>query len=86
MSFGEWENKRVCDFNDEHPCHSFYRNQNALIKDFELSLKDKVTVPLWLVVPSNLLKIISLPLPTRDLPETFTNEFKLVTTLSGLVG
>ena len=32
MSFGSWENRRVCDFTSEDPCHSFYLDQNALVK------------------------------------------------------
>lgn len=32
MSFGSWENKRLCDFDQDHPCHLFYREQNALVK------------------------------------------------------
>lgn len=32
ISFGSWENQRICDFNPEDECHSFYQNQNALIK------------------------------------------------------
>lgn len=32
MNFGAWENKRVCDFDPEDACHSFYLSQNALIK------------------------------------------------------
>jgi broad specificity phosphatase PhoE len=35
MSFGSWENRRICDFKPDAPCHSLYRNQNALIKDME---------------------------------------------------
>jgi broad specificity phosphatase PhoE len=33
MSFGSWDNQRVCDLRPTDPCHSFYRNQNALIRD-----------------------------------------------------
>lgn len=32
ISFGSWENKRICDMETEHPCHLFYRDQHALIK------------------------------------------------------
>lgn len=32
MSFGCWENRRLCDFAFEDSCHQFYREQNALIK------------------------------------------------------
>lgn len=32
MSFGEWDNRRVCDLDKENICHSFYKNQNALVK------------------------------------------------------
>lgn len=33
MSFGAWENRRVCDFPKDAPCHLFYRDQHALIKE-----------------------------------------------------
>ncbi len=32
MSFGCWDNRRVCDFEIENECHLFYKDQNALIK------------------------------------------------------
>lgn len=32
MSFGVWDNRRVCDFDQENPCHLFYRSQHALVK------------------------------------------------------
>lgn len=32
MSFGSWDNRRVCDMPEEDPCHLFYRQQHALIK------------------------------------------------------
>jgi broad specificity phosphatase PhoE len=32
MSFGAYENRRVCDIDPKDPCHSFYKDQNALIK------------------------------------------------------
>lgn len=33
MSFGAWENRRVCDFPPNDPCHSFYNDkQDALVK------------------------------------------------------
>jgi broad specificity phosphatase PhoE len=35
MKFGSWENRRICDFPHNDPCHSFYRDQNALIKSKE---------------------------------------------------
>jgi broad specificity phosphatase PhoE len=33
MSFGSWDNRRICDFSIDDKCHQFYRNQNALIKN-----------------------------------------------------
>lgn len=33
LSFGVWENRRVCDIESDHICHSFYRDQNALVKE-----------------------------------------------------
>ena len=30
MSFGQWDNRRVCDFADENECHLFYKNQIRL--------------------------------------------------------
>lgn len=33
MNFGAWENRRICDFANDHPCHQFYKNQHALIKE-----------------------------------------------------
>jgi len=35
MKFGSWENRRICDFSYDDPSHSFYREQNALIKSKE---------------------------------------------------
>ena len=32
MSFGQWDNRRVCDFRPTDTCHLFYRDQNALVK------------------------------------------------------
>ena len=32
MSFGSWDNRRVCDLSPKDPCHSFYRNQNSLVR------------------------------------------------------
>lgn len=32
MSFGSWDNRRVCDLQDDDLCHLFYREQNALVK------------------------------------------------------
>ncbi|OGV42134.1 MAG: hypothetical protein A3F46_07040 [Legionellales bacterium RIFCSPHIGHO2_12_FULL_42_9] len=32
MSFGAWDNRRVCDMTPTDICHSFYREQNALVK------------------------------------------------------
>lgn len=32
MSFGSWDNKRVCDFHTHDSCHLFYRTQHALVK------------------------------------------------------
>jgi broad specificity phosphatase PhoE len=40
MSFGSWENHRVCDMPASHPCHSFYLEQNALVKAVEKSGND----------------------------------------------
>lgn len=33
MSFGSWDNRRVCDLTSEDECHTFYRNQHALVKN-----------------------------------------------------
>jgi len=35
MSFGNWENKRICDFKPDAPCHLLYCQQNALVKDMK---------------------------------------------------
>lgn len=35
ISFGAWENSRVCDKDLNDPCHSFYLKQNALVKSSE---------------------------------------------------
>jgi broad specificity phosphatase PhoE len=32
MSFGAWDNRRVCDIKSDDACHLFYRNQHALVK------------------------------------------------------
>lgn len=32
LSFGSWDNQRVCDLSESDPCHLFYKNQHALIK------------------------------------------------------
>ncbi len=32
MSFGLWDNKRLCDFSEDDECHLFYREQNVLVK------------------------------------------------------
>lgn len=32
LSFGEWDNRRICDMDPSYPCHKFYLEQNALIK------------------------------------------------------
>lgn len=32
MSFGEWDNRRVCDLDSANVCHFFYKNQNGLVK------------------------------------------------------
>jgi mannitol-1-phosphate/altronate dehydrogenase/broad specificity phosphatase PhoE len=32
MSFGQWDNRRICDLADEDECHFFYKNQNSLVK------------------------------------------------------
>lgn len=32
MAFGDWDNRRVCDFLADDDCHLFYREQHALIK------------------------------------------------------
>lgn len=37
MSFGAWDNRRICDFEEENACHIFYRQQNALIKESGLN-------------------------------------------------
>lgn len=37
ISFGAWENRRICDFDLKAECHTFYQNQNALIKSSEES-------------------------------------------------
>lgn len=39
ISFGSWENRRICDFSPSDNCHSFYKNQNALIKSLSSSLQ-----------------------------------------------
>lgn len=33
MSFGAWDNRRVCDMPQDHPSHLFYQDQNSLIKE-----------------------------------------------------
>lgn len=33
MSFGSWENRRICDLSPDNPCHLFYSDQNALVKE-----------------------------------------------------
>lgn len=33
MSFGAWENRRVCDIDPAHRCHAFYLDQDALVKE-----------------------------------------------------
>lgn len=33
MSFGLWDNKRICDIHPDDRCHLFYRAQNALVKN-----------------------------------------------------
>ena len=33
MSFGLWDNRRVCDLPSNNSCHLFYLNQHALVKD-----------------------------------------------------
>lgn len=32
ISFGAWDNRRVCDIPSDDSCHFFYRHQNALVK------------------------------------------------------
>lgn len=32
MSFGDWENRRICDIEPDDPSHFFYKNQHALVK------------------------------------------------------
>jgi len=32
MSFGVWDNRRVCDLPPDDPCHLFYREQHGLVK------------------------------------------------------
>ena len=32
MSFGAWDNRRVCDFKRNDLCHQFYQEHNALVK------------------------------------------------------
>jgi len=33
MSFGSWDNRRLCDLPTEDVCHLFYRDQHALVKN-----------------------------------------------------
>lgn len=33
MSFGAWDNRRLCDLPKDHVCHLFYLNQHALVKE-----------------------------------------------------
>lgn len=33
IKFGAWENRRICDFDSNHPCHSFYLENHALVKE-----------------------------------------------------
>ncbi|HTM63965.1 MAG TPA: histidine phosphatase family protein [Gammaproteobacteria bacterium] len=33
MSFGSWDNRRVCDLHSDNRCHLFYLDQHALVKD-----------------------------------------------------
>jgi broad specificity phosphatase PhoE len=35
MAFGVWDNQRVCDLASTNVCHSFYRNQNALVRNVD---------------------------------------------------
>lgn len=38
MSFGAWENRRVCDLPDTHPGHLLYKEQNALVVESGLDV------------------------------------------------
>ena len=33
MSFGAWENRRICDIDSENVCHLLYLAQNSLVKE-----------------------------------------------------
>jgi broad specificity phosphatase PhoE len=33
MSFGSWDNRRVCDFKPTDSCHTFYQTQHALVRN-----------------------------------------------------
>lgn len=33
MSYGSWDNRRICDMGPENPCHLLYLNQHTLIKN-----------------------------------------------------
>jgi broad specificity phosphatase PhoE len=35
MSFGTWDNQRVCDMTPTNVCHSFYQNQNSLVRNID---------------------------------------------------
>jgi broad specificity phosphatase PhoE len=32
ITFGKWDNKRVCDLKSTESCHAFYQDQNALVR------------------------------------------------------
>lgn len=41
MSFGSWENRRVCDLPANDECHLFYRNQHTLVKKSGINGNDQ---------------------------------------------
>lgn len=41
MSFGSWDNLRVCDFEDKNLCHRFYLDQHTLVKGKEINADGK---------------------------------------------
>lgn len=42
MSFGSWDNRRVCDMKSDDQCHSFYKEQNALVKNPGINANGKL--------------------------------------------
>lgn len=38
MSFGVWENQRICDMDEKNPCHLLYLNQNSLVKESGINI------------------------------------------------